>query len=249
MKIRYKKSEQGSTLITVLIMLILLTIAGTWAIRGSITSLNVSTNAQAQSLLMQSSDSIFVTMENRTNDDLKFAQMRVGDGALAFALRPENKGKELVFCVRGSKNDNFTGSRIASAVYWAGKTIKNSDLGKNGFCKVNRLSDFISGRKTVISQVSIRAADNSADWEHMLEGDDSATSKGKAIQKVIITAVSIIPNLSRSSATEVNDCLSNYTSFVDEVIKNKTTSECLAEKNVPYSVQDMEYTLKTLKAS
>ena len=91
MKIRYKKSEQGSTLITVLIMLILLTIAGTWAIRGSITSLNVSTNAQAQSLLMQSSDSVFVTMENRTNDDLKFAQMRVGDGALAFALRPENK--------------------------------------------------------------------------------------------------------------------------------------------------------------
>jgi Tfp pilus assembly protein PilX len=93
-------SQKGATLIVVLVMLILIMLVGTWAIRGSITSLNIATNAQAQALLTQNSDSVFFSMENKTSDKLNFANMRIGDGILAYVLRPENKGKELVLYTR-----------------------------------------------------------------------------------------------------------------------------------------------------
>lgn len=242
------KNQSGAALIVVLIMLVVIAIAGTWAIRSSITSLNISTNAQAQLLLMQNSDSVFYSLENKTSDDLTFAQMRIGDGMLAYVLRPENKGKELVFCIRGTVTDNFSGSRIASSVYWQGNTIMNTELGTNGFCQIAR-GDFISGRQAVMTQVSVRAADASRDWEHMMEGDDKESSKSTGIQKVAITATSILPNLGNASLKQVKGCLSNYTSFVDPLVENETVTDCLSQLNVPYSTQEMEYSLRSLKAS
>lgn len=243
-------AQKGSVLIVVLIMLVLLTLIGTWAIQGSINSLKIATNVQAQNLLKQTSDSVFFTLENKTDDELSFTKMRIGDGMLNYTLRPENKGKELVFCIRGETTDNFEGSRLASVAYWNGATINNTEMGKNGFCQVNRLTDFLSGRNAVMTQVTVRAASNDKDWEHMLEGDDKETSKSTGIQKVAITATSILPNLSDATSSDVNACLTNYTSFVDDALKtNKTVTDCLSEKNVPYSTQQMEYTIKTVRAS
>lgn len=244
-------TEKGSVLIVVLVMLVLLTIVGTWAIRSSLTSLNISTNSQAQSLLVQNSDSVFFTLETQTNDALKFANMRIGDGMLAYVMRPENKNKELVFCIRGTVTDNFAGSRYGSIVYWNGSKISNSDMGKNGFCKTGRLLDFLSKRAAVMTQVSVRAAPNDKDWEHMLSGDDKETSKRQDVQKVIITATSLLPNLSSSLESKINSCLMDQTSFVDTTLTtaNKTVTDCLAENNVPYSTQQMEYTLRYLIAS
>ena len=245
-----KNAQKGSVLIVVLIMLVLLTLVGTWAIQGSINSLRIATNVQAQNLLKQTSDSVFFTLENKTDDELSFTKMRIGDGILNYTLRPENKGKELVFCIRGETTDNFEGSRLASVVYWNGATINNTEMGKNGFCQVNRLTDFLSGRNAVMTQVTVRAATNDQDWQHMLEGDDKETSKSTGIQKVAITATSILPNLSDATSSDVNSCLTNYTSFVDDALKtNKTVTDCLSEKNVPYSTQQMEYTIKTVRAS
>ena len=244
-----KSTQTGSVLIVVLIMLVVLTIAGVWAIRASLTSLNISTNAQAQSLLMQNSDSVFFTLETETANALKFANMRIGDGMLAYVMKPENKNKELVFCIRGTVTNNFAGSRLGSVVYWAKTTIKNSDLGKNGFCATNRTLDFISKRAAVMTQISVRAAPADKDWEHMLSGDDKETSKRQDIQKVIITATSLLPNLSGSLESKINACLTDYTSFYDEVAKQDTVTDCLAKNNVPYSTQEMEYTLRYVSAS
>lgn len=244
-----KNAQTGAVLIVVLVMLVVLTIAGTWAIRASLTSLNISTNVQAQSLLMQNSDSVFFTLENQSSDTLKFANMRIGDGMLAYVMRPENKNKELVFCVRGTSADNFGGSRYGSIIYWAGTSIKNSDLGKNGFCKTNRALDFISKRAAVMTQVSVRAAPADKDWEQMISGDDKETSKRQDIQKVIVTATSLLPNLSSSLESKLNTCLTNYTSFYDEIAKQDTVTDCLAKNNVPYSTQEMEYTLRSVGTS
>ncbi|WP_432209005.1 pilus assembly PilX family protein, partial [Acinetobacter variabilis] len=70
--------QRGATLIVVLVMLILLTLVGTWAIRGSLTSLNIATNTQAQALLQQASDAIFFSLENQTSDDFALTNMRIG---------------------------------------------------------------------------------------------------------------------------------------------------------------------------
>lgn len=244
-----RNTQSGAVLIVVLVMLVLLTLVGTWAIRGSIISLKIATNAQAEALLKQTSDSVFFTLENKTDDELAFTNMRIGDGMLNYTLRPENKGKELVFCIRGETPDNFVGSRIASVIYWEGTTIKNTEMGKNGFCQVNRLGDFLSGRSAVITQVSIRAGSSDRDWEHLMEGDDKETSKSTGIQKVVITATSLIPKLSDSSSSAVNKCLSERTSFEDEVVQNETVTDCLANINVPYSTQEMEYTMKPVRAA
>ncbi len=239
--------QRGATLIVVLIILILLTLVGTWAIRGSLTSLNIATNAQAQALLQQSSDAIFFSLENQTSDDLTLAKMQIGDGMLAYVLRPENKGKELVFCMRGGDANTLEGSRNASVVYWEGATISNTSLGTTGFCKLSRKSDFISGRSAVMTRVGIRPAAVGQDWEHMLEGDDAEMSKNQQIQKIIVNVISIIPNLSESSASDIEGCLKNFTSFYDPVTSNTTVSECLAGRNVPFSNQEMEYTLRPVK--
>lgn len=244
-----RNTQSGAVLIVVLVMLVLLTLVGTWAIRGSITSLKIATNAQVQALLKQTSDSVFFTLENKTDDELVFTNMRIGDGMLNYTLRPENKGKELVFCIRGETTDNFVGSRIASVIYWEGATIKNTEMGKNGFCQVNRLGDFLSGRNAVLTQVSVRAGSSDRDWEHLMEGDDKETSKSTGIQKVVITATSLIPKLSDSSSSAVNKCLSERTSFEDEVVQNETVTDCLANINVPYSTQEMEYTMKPVRAA
>lgn len=249
------KAQVGSVLIVVLIMLVVVTLAGTWAIRGSITSLKIATNAQAQALLKQTSDSVFFTLENKTDNELAFAQMRIGDGMLNYTLRPENKGKELVFCIRGETADNFEGSRLASVVYLDREVIKNMDMGKNGFCQKSRVADFLSGRNAVMTQVSIRASENERDWEHMMEGDDKESSKSTGIQKVVITATSILPNLSDSSSSKINECLTDHISFVDDLFvektgkSNATVTDCLSENSVPYSTQQMEYTIKTVRAS
>lgn len=241
--------QRGATLIVVLVMLILLTLVGTWAIRGSLTSLNIATNTQAQALLQQASDAIFFSLENQTSDDFTLTNMRIGDGMLAYVLRPENKEKELVFCIRGGDANSLEGSRNASAVYWEGNQIKNSQLGNVGFCKISRKSDFISGRSAVMTRVGIRADSSGLDWEHLLEGDDAQLSKTQQIQKVAVNVISIIPNLSESSATDIQNCLSNYTSFYDSLAANKTVAECLKDHNVPYSDQEMQYTLRPVKGT
>lgn len=250
-----RHAQQGAVLIVVLIMLVLVTLIGTWAIRGSITSLKIATNVQAQALLKQTSDSVFFALENKTDNEVDFTNMRVGQGMINYVLQPANKGKELVFCIRGGTVDNFAGSGIASVAYMVDQnTVNNTEQGTNGFCKVDRLSDFLSGRNAVMTQVTVRPASNDRDWEHMMEGDDKESSKSTGIQKVAITATSILPNLSDASNSEINTCLKGSTSFVDETLAasntpNKTVTDCLSEISVPYSTQQMEYTIKTVGAS
>ena len=173
--------------------------------------------------------------------------MQIGDGMLAYVMRPENKGKELVFCMRGGDANTLEGSRNGSVVYWEGTQIKNTTFGTNGFCKLNRKSDFISGRSAVMTRVGVRAASVGQDWEHMLEGDDAEMSKTQQIQKVVVNVISFIPNLSESSDSRIESCLRDYTSFYDSIATGRTVSECLNGENVPFSNQEMEYTLRPVK--
>jgi hypothetical protein len=54
----------------------------------------------------------------------------------------------------------------------------------------------------------------------IFEGDDPEMSKTQKIQKVVVNVTSIIPNLSSSSSSDIQACLSNYTSFVDSTVTN-----------------------------
>ena len=242
-----KNKQAGNTLIFVLVILLLITIIGTWAIRGAITSLNITTNAQAQALLVQNSDAVFFQLESYADHAVKIAKLQLDNGMIGYVNKPENKGKELVYCLRKSEKDDKYNLGKASLVYWQGANISKNEMGQDGYCKVNNTTDFTSDRGAVVTRIGARSIlEGSKDWGHMYEGTDSETYAGKDIGTIIINATSFIPNLSTASADEINKCVMNYPSFnfvVDGVTKD-SVADCLSKLNVPYSSQEMEYQLR-----
>lgn len=242
-----QSKQNGSTLIFVLVMLLLITIVGTWAIRGAIISLNITTNAQAQSLLVQNSDAVFFQLEAYTDDAAKIAELQLDNGMIGFINKPENKGKELVFCLRKSEAGDKYNLGKASLVYWEDTSIRKNGMGQDGYCKTSNANDYVSDRNAVLTRVGVHSSlENKKDWSHMYEGSDSETFGGKEIGTIIVSAISYLPNLSSSKDSEIDKCIMNYPSF--NVIENgetlKSVADCLAELNVPYSAQEMEYQLK-----
>ncbi|WP_173911726.1 hypothetical protein [Acinetobacter sp. Marseille-Q1618] len=242
-----QNKQSGNTLVIVLMMLLLITIMGTWAIRGAITSLNITTNAQAQALLVQNSDAVFFQLESYTDDAVQIAKLQLDNGMIGFANKPENKGKELVYCLRKNEKENKYNLGKASLVYWQGATLRKNDLGQDGYCKVNKATDFTSDRAAVVTRISARSiSEGRKDWGHMYEGGDAETYGGKEIGTIIINATSLIPNLSSASADEINKCIMNYPSvnIVVNGVTKKSVADCLSELNVPFSSQEMEYQLR-----
>lgn len=242
-----RNKQSGNTLIFVLIILLLITIIGTWAIRGAMISLNITTNAQAQSLLVQNSDAVFFQLEAYTDDAVQIAKLQLDNGMIGFANKTENKGKELVYCLRKSESTNKYNLGKASMVYWQGADIHKNDLGQDGYCKVSKAADFTSDRGAVVTRVGARSiTEGRKDWGHMYEGSDSETYGGKDIGTIIVNATSFIPNLSSASSDEINKCVMNYPSFnivVNGVTKD-SVADCLSKLNVPFSSQEMEYQLR-----
>lgn len=243
--------QNGSTLIMVLFVLILITLVGTWAIRGGMTSLNIATNAQAQALLVQHSDAVFYQLEGYTDHALKLTEMQLDNGMIGYVNKPENKGRELVYCIRKDDGDDRYHIGKASMIYREGSTIKRNELGQDGYCDVKNVKHYTSDRNAVLTRVSIRAATESRqDFGHMYEGTDADSFGGKDIGTIIVNATSIIPNLSNASQDKINECLGNYTSFIEVVggVQMDSMNECLAKLNVPYSSQEMEYQLRQVSS-
>src|SRR5690606_35027650 len=208
-----KKIQSGNTLIVVLVVLVLITIIGTWAIRGSITSLNIATNAQAQALLVQNSDAVFFQLESYTDDALKIAELQLDNGMIGFVNKPENKGKELVYCLRKNESTQKYNLGKASLVYWQGTSIRKNDMGQQGYCKVGQANDYVSNRNAVITRVGVRSSlENRTDWSHMYEGSDPETYGGKDIGTIIVSSISYLPSLSTAKDSEIDKCVMNYPS-------------------------------------
>ena len=77
-----KNTQRGATLIVVLVLLLVIMVIGTLAIRSSLMSLNIATNGQAQQLLIQNSDAAIFNVEDP--DRLVWNQSK--DGLFGFLL-------------------------------------------------------------------------------------------------------------------------------------------------------------------
>jgi len=58
------KQQQGVTLIVVLIILVIVTLLGTIAVKTGILGLKIATNSQVSALLMENSDAALFNIEN-----------------------------------------------------------------------------------------------------------------------------------------------------------------------------------------
>ncbi|WP_353142681.1 pilus assembly protein PilX [Acinetobacter pragensis] len=245
-----RHSQQGATLIIVLVLLLIIIIVSSLAIRQGLLSLNIATNAQAQQLMNQNSDSALFTVEDA--DALKVNM--TGNGMFGYISTPYNKGKELVFCYKGT-NTAFFSLAQASVMKWEdGKTKPtNNELGTDGYCSLSNTNDYTSGRSAVMTQVTVRFIDDASGdvaFVSTVSGTDTLVSKTIAPQRATVTAISLMPTLSTASTEEINACLSTHMSNPSNAIPagvsassdsvtgtsfSTSISECLNTLNVPYT--------------
>lgn len=253
-----KKNQQGATLIVVLILLVMITVIGTLAVRQGMMSLNIATNAQVQQLLTQNSDSALLRIEDQNNVVRNLAR----DGMFGYIRGVANKNKELVFCYRADqqKSDFFKIQR-ASLVEWRpGDTApRKINIGAaEGFCKVSGSSEnfFTSGRKAVMTQVSVKFSSIPSEkpFQHSTRGTYSKSAKIEETEKVNVYSVSLMPNLSSALASDIDNCLSLKMNEVSEpetetVVTGITSASresltaCLMRLSVPFTTQVSEYTI------
>ncbi|WP_180048366.1 MULTISPECIES: pilus assembly protein PilX [unclassified Acinetobacter] len=247
--------QQGVTLITVLLLLIAITIIGSLAIRSSITSLKVSTMSQAQQLMLQSSDTALFQIENPENIQKNMAI----NGMFGYIKGEDNIGKELVFCYKASESDFFKLSR-ASLINWNGNSVDNTGLGVNGFCKIND-GFFSSSRKTVMTQIAIKAADvtNLDAFAYMQKGTDPDSAKIDPGQLYTVYATTIFPALAPSSVsnTSIDNCFKQHFNSIPstkiaevdiDLVTEKAKPTTGAGAQNPTTISNLELAKKTVSA-
>lgn len=250
-----KKNQQGTTLIIVLILLLIITIIGTLAVKNSLTTLSIATNSQAQQLLVQNSDSAIFHVESPSFLTRNLAY----DGLFGLIKSDANKGKELVFCYKGAQSQFFDLSQASLMQWVTGDSPSASELGSDGYCKLDDSNNFFtSGRKAVMTQVSVKVKTNTGDvilgvenpFSFMQQGTDTESAKIDKSEKIMVIATSVVPALSTASDEDINNCFSKH---MNQVViprgvipadgMNKSVSECLNSLGVPVNTQITEYNL------
>jgi hypothetical protein len=249
------KNNQGHTLLMVMLVLLMVMIIGTLAIRQSLVSLNVATNGQAQQLLLQNSDSVHFKFEEKVRKD---PQLLDANGMLGLVTGDRYRGDEMLFCYKGTQKDFF------DLLHFGTFSLKGEDLqfadssttpsfisslstqAQQGVCQLDRENDFTSGRKVVMTQISVISPEetivnNDMPFAGQTRGTDSESSKSMADKKIIINAVSLMPTLSRASTSQINQCLNNSSVYLENSQKSLTT--CLTNLNVPFATYTTEYML------
>ncbi|ESK38317.1 hypothetical protein P256_01850 [Acinetobacter nectaris CIP 110549] len=219
--------QRGATLIVVLIVLLLITIIGVYAVRQSLTGLNIATSSQAQQALFQSSD---VPLYKFSNGGIANS---ITSSRSLLGYAKQNSGSEVVFCYRSGQQ---AGTALPTV-----PTPNNTSLivggvaqTTNGFCDANNLSS-----RSQLTQVTIVArpiANVAQPFSTYIKGTDTASigdgqSALEAVQfRVYVT--SVLPALSTASAASINVCLQQPSNS-----GATTQASCLSGLSIPFNTQ------------
>ncbi len=217
------KQQKGATLITVLVILIVITLLGTIAVKMGIVGLKIATNSQVNALLLENSDSALFNIENPAEVERQLAL----DGMFAYFNSAANADDELVFCYRASENSFFKLSK-ASAITEDGSTTK---IGVDGFCKANQ---FAMGRSAVLSQVYLtKSSTVSAPFGSVPKGTSIGQSNVPATSNNIgATVISVLPSFAGATTTQIENCFKQRASAV---------GACFDGLGIPYNMQHSDY--------
>lgn len=208
-----KKHERGATLIIVLMILLLIMVVGTLAIRQSITSLKMVSNNQIQALLLQNSDAALMYFQNPINT----ASLAAPDGVVNYF---RNNTQELVTCF--NKTDAFRLVRM-------GTVNSSGKVDNQASCKS---TDAAGGRNQVVTQVFITKVPsaNNQPFADLARGTDITTAKTESSVRLRLTSVSVLTGF--ISSDDLANCLN----------KSATNAvACLSEKQALYNSQVAEY--------
>lgn len=230
-----QNKHRGNTLIVVLILLIIITVLGTIAVRQGLFSLKVATNSQAQSLLLQNTDAYFLKLEAASNVQKIINASKFGP--IGFASQPENIGSEIAFCFTRASEQSFDTNQVG--LFNENKTNSVFTGLNKGYCDPSKVGSFTSGRKAVMTQVSIKVQNQAAaPLENFIEGTD--TELVNQPMRVRINVVSLLPAMAPDVTKEtVIGCLQKYPA--DPINGSLTIASCLKTNNVPFNAQVAEY--------
>lgn len=219
------KQQKGATLITVLVILIVITLLGTIAVKMGIVGLKIATNSQVNALLLENSDSALFNIENPAEVERQLAL----DGMFAYFNSSANADDELVFCYRAAQNAFYDFSK-ASAIAADGTTTK---IGVDGFCKANQ---FAMGRSAVLSQVYLT---KNATTSTPFAGVPKGTSLGQSnvpvtTHNIGATVISVLPSFAGATTTQIENCFKQRASAV---------GACFDGLGIPYNMQHSDYTV------
>lgn len=224
--------QTGATLIVVLIILVLVTIVGTWAIKSSILGLKISTNSQAGSLLLENSNSALFNIE----DPSQIARQLALDGMFSYFNSSANQNDELVFCYRPSAVINFYSSDKVSVIAQDGATTKK---GVTGFCDGK---EFSSARSAVQAQIYLRK--NREENASAFSTAPIGTSLGQSEVPVValnigVTVISILPSFASAKSTQIAACF--HKTAIKKTEDTETVEECFEKLGIPYNLQHADY--------
>lgn len=219
------KKQVGSALIIVLVILVLVTLIGTLAVRSGILGLKLATNSQVSALLLENSDSALFNIENPD----QVARQLALDGMFAYFNSSANADDELVFCYRAAQASFYSFSK-ASAITADGTTTK---IGVDGFCKANQ---FAMGRSAVLSQVYLT---KNATTSTPFAGVPKGTSLGQSnvpvtMHNIGATVISVLPSFAGATTTQIENCFKQRASAV---------GACFDGLGIPYNMQHSDYTV------
>ena len=224
------KQQKGATLITVLVILIVITLLGTIAVKMGIVGLKIATNSQVNALLLENSDSALFNIENPAEVERQLAL----DGMFAYFNSSANANDELVFCYRAAQNTFFSLAN-ASAIQVAAdnSALSTTKIGVDGFCKANQ---FAMGRSAVLSQVYLtKSSTVSAPFGSVPKGTSIGQSNVPATSNNIgATVISVLPSFAGATTTQIENCFKQRASAV---------GACFDGLGIPYNMQHSDYTV------
>lgn len=224
--------DKGSTLIIVLMIVLMITIIGTLAIRQSISSLKLVTNNQIQTLLLQNADAALLTFQSPETSTM----IAKADGIVGFFKNENNRDKELIFCFKG---DTPFALSNASWLYWQGIT-KQSQLMETGggACHENDIS---GGRSQVVTQIHIKRVVSAVQpFSDLARGTDVTNAKTEDSMRLHVQVTSVMKGLA-----DPDDLFDASTGCLNKSVEPPTgvqgLVQCLKTKNILYSTQVAEY--------
>lgn len=254
-----KQTQQGSALISVLIILLVITVLGVIAIRQGLTSLNIATATQVQSILFQSADygidQLYVNLDTE-------AEIIAAQSAFGLIGLPLNTGNEVVACLPAGKTlkQVFADQTdIAQNRLDESNVLSNIDV--SGYCDVTNALDFSSDKKAAMTQVALNvptdadvgsaysAVVNATDQD-LLFGTNSASASTNQESKAVrlrVFSTTVTPALSQqASSADINACLRllNDPARAKNANDQETVTDCLTRQAVPFATHTEEYLMK-----
>lgn len=260
----FRGSQNGATIIAVLMVLLILTVVGTLAIRTAMTNFNLATNAQVGQLSSQTADTPF--NQFLISDVLQQTNLASVIGK-ALKDAETDPGREYVFCYKPKASTRF-GSAGSMAVNQIVEETNDKDEkvlnvklvegSIDNFCDLD--SDFGSAREAIVTQVAVKIPTDSAEFPPLaLLARETNVSGGQNVpqgvtdqKRIRVTTVAVMPVYATDRSAAQNCLIKNINDDSDEEIRTlmvaaklKTSAECLVELGIPVNTQVQEFNLQT----